>query len=223
MKVAVPRVVGATEVVAVEQLHQAGLVPKIQFQQSSQPKGTVLSQDPQEAANVTHGAKVTLVVAKSAKPETTSAPAPTTTAPAQPTTATVPDVTQQPEAAAVQAFGQAGILASLTFVPSNDVLGTVEAQAKASGASLPFHSHVQINLSTGPGQKQNEQVPNVIGQPLKQALAAINGARLRLLYLRFPVTSQSQAGKIVQQSPLGGGNAPQNAQVLVYLGTLQKQ
>jgi beta-lactam-binding protein with PASTA domain len=108
-------------------------------------------------------------------------------------------------------------------VPSNDELGTVEAQAKASGASLPFHSHVQINLSTGPGQKQNEQVPNVIGQPLKQALAAINGAHLRLLYLRFPVTSQSQAGKIVQQSPLGGGSAPQNAQVLVYLGTLQKQ
>jgi hypothetical protein len=41
---------------------------------------------------------------------------------------------------------------------------------------------------------------------------------LRLIYVRFPVTSQSQLGKIVQQSPLGGGKAPQNAQVLVFLG-----
>jgi len=41
--------------------------------------------------------------------------------------------------------------------------------------------------------------------------------------VKFPVTSQSQAGKVVQQSPLGGGKVPENAQVLVYLGALQKQ
>jgi beta-lactam-binding protein with PASTA domain len=32
------------------------------------------------------------------------------------------------------------------------------------------------------------------------------------------VSSQSQAGKIVQQSPLAGAHAPRNAQVIVYLG-----
>ena len=46
----------------------------------------------------------------------------------------------------------------------------------------------------------------------------MNGAHLRLIYVKFPVTSRSQAGKIVQQSPLAGGHAPQNAQVLVFLG-----
>ena len=66
--------------------------------------------------------------------------------------------------------------------------------------------------------KPKEQVPNVIGQPLQQALASINNANLRLLYLKFPVTSKSQAGKIVQQSPLAGAQAPRNAQVVVYLG-----
>jgi hypothetical protein len=50
----------------------------------------------------------------------------------------------------------------------------------------------------------------------------MQGAHLRLIYLRYPVTSQSQAGKIVQQSPLAGGQAPQNAQVLVFLGALEK-
>ena len=46
----------------------------------------------------------------------------------------------------------------------------------------------------------------------------MNGAHLRLIYVKFPVTSQTQAGKVVQQSPLAARTAPENAQVLVYLG-----
>jgi beta-lactam-binding protein with PASTA domain len=115
-------------------------------------------------------------------------------------------------------LNRGGILASLAFIPGSDPLGTVEGQAKPSGTSVPYHSHMQINVSRGPGDKPSEQVPNVIGQSLDQALASINGANLRLLYLKFPVTSRSQAGKIVQQTPLAGGQAPRNAQVVVYLG-----
>jgi hypothetical protein len=33
------------------------------------------------------------------------------------------------------------------------------------------------------------------------------------------VTSKTQAGKVVQQTPLSGGHAPGNAQVLVFLGS----
>ena len=156
--------------------------------------------------------------------QTTTAPTTTAAAPAQPlqpANATMPDVSSLQEAAAVQAMGKAGILASLTWVPSNDELGTVEAQAKSAGTTLPYHAHVQINLSTGPGQKPSEQVPNVVGKTLKDALATINGAHLRMLYLKLPVSDRSQAGKIVQQSPLGG-TAPQNAQMLVWLGAYGK-
>ena len=60
-------------------------------------------------------------------------------------------------------------------------------QGRGHDRALP--RHVQINLSTGPGQKPSETVPNVIGQTLQQALAAINGAHLRLIYLKYPVTS----------------------------------
>jgi hypothetical protein len=52
-------------------------------------------------------------------------------------------------------------------------------------------------------------------------LSSVNGAHLRLIFLKLPVTSKSQAGRIVEQSPGGGGQAPQNAQVLVYLGAFQ--
>lgn len=159
---------------------------------------------------------------KATAPTTTDAPTTTAAAPPEPTTATVPDVSQQSEAAAVQSLGQAGILASLAFVPAQDELGTVEAQAKQAGTTVPAQSHVQINVSTGPGQKASEQVPSVIGQTVKEAVTAINGAHLRLLYLRIPVTSPSQAWKVVQQSPLGGGTAPQNAQVVIYVGALKQ-
>jgi hypothetical protein len=75
----------------------------------------------------------------------------------------------------------------------------------------------------GPSDNPLTQVPNVIGRSLQDAVSALQGAHLRLIYLDFPVGSRTQAGKIVQQSPLAGGHAPQNAQVLVFLGALQRR
>ena len=241
-KVAVPRLIGMTKDAAMVRVAQLGLTPKVVYQATKKPKDTVVSQKPQEATELAKGKTVTLVVdstptVSTPKTQTTTTStttaarqtttAPTTTAaaapaqPVQPANATVPDVASRQEAAAVQAMNQAGILASLTWVPGSDELGTVEAQAKPAGTTVPYHSHVQINLSTGPGEKTSEQVPNVVGKTLKDALATINGAHLRMLYLRLPVSSRSQAGKIVQQSPLGG-TAPQNAQMLVWLGAYGK-
>lgn len=157
-------------------------------------------------------------------PAATTTPTTTTTtasAPPPPADATVPDVSDQKEAAAVQLLNQAGILASLFFVPGSEPLGMVKAVAKPAGTTVPYHSHVQINVSIGPGDKPTEQVPNVVGQTLQEALTSINGAQLRLIYVKLPVTSQSEAGKIVQQSPLGGGHAPQHAQIVVFLGAFR--
>jgi beta-lactam-binding protein with PASTA domain len=130
----------------------------------------------------------------------------------------MPDVSGQTEQAAVTSMIKSGILASLAFVPSDDPLGTVEQQAKPAGTKLPYHAHVQVNVSRGPGTKDDVAVPNAIGQTLMQAVATMNGAQLRLIYVKLQVTVKSQVGKIVQQSPLAGGKAPENAQVLVYLG-----
>jgi serine/threonine-protein kinase len=193
---------------------------------TSQPAGTVIDQAPKAGSKLAKGSTVTLSVVKapaaSTTPTTTAATttAPTTTAaaPAQPQSATVPDVQGQQESSAAQAFGQAGVLASLAFVPGSDSLGTVVSQAKPSGTTVPYHAHVQLNISRGPNNNPPEQVPNLIGRNLHDAVSALQGAHLRLIYLKFPVTSRAQAGKVVQQSPLAGGQAPQNAQVLVFLG-----
>jgi serine/threonine-protein kinase len=200
---------------------------------SNEPAGTVVDQAPKPGAKLAKGSSVTLSVAKAraaTSPTTTEAQttpqttSPTTTAaaqPAQPENATMPDVSQQTESAAAHAMSDAGILPSIAFVPGTDPLGTVLEQAKSSGTSVPYHSHVQINVSRGPGEKPDVQVPNVIGQTLDQAVGSLNGAKLRLIYVKYPVSARSKAGKILQQSPLGGGKAPQNAQVLVFVGALQ--
>jgi len=120
-------------------------------------------------------------------------------------------------------MNRAGILASIVFVPGDDPLGTVLQQAKPADATVPYHSHVQINVSKGPNASTDVTVPNAIGQTLREAVSTMNGAKLRLIFVRFPVTSDSQTGKVVQQTPLEGGKAPQNAQILVYLGARQRQ
>jgi beta-lactam-binding protein with PASTA domain len=243
-KVAVPRFIGLKEQDALVRAGQVGLQPKEVFQPSKAPKGTVISQRPQEGTELARNSQVTLVVdsnahktptttaqtttaattttATSTAPATTTTPPTTTaTAPPQPTTTTVPNVSGQTEAQAASALANAGILASVVFVPGTDVLGTVEQQAKPAGTTVPFHSHMQINISRGPNNNPNATVPNVIGQTLQQAVATLNGAHLRLLYVKYPVTSRAQAGKVVQQTPLNGNQAPQNAQVIVYLGAFK--
>jgi beta-lactam-binding protein with PASTA domain len=222
-KVAVPHFVGMKEADALVRIGQAGLQPKEVFKTQATSPGIVLSQAPQAASSVARGSVVTLVVARTPAlttmaATTTASTTTTTAATPQPATATMPDVSGQKEAAAVQALNQAGILASLVFVPGSDLLGTVEQQAKPAGTTVPYHSHVQINLSKGPSATTDESVPDVIGQTLPQAVSSLNGAHLRLIYLKLPLSSKTRAGKIVQQSPLAAAHAPQNAQVLVYLG-----
>jgi beta-lactam-binding protein with PASTA domain len=234
-KVAVPDLTGKSFADAQAALDKLGVASKATQVASSKPAGTVLDQTPKPGATVKKGSTVTLSVARATSTEgtttttaststststtsSTSTPTTTAAAPATPQNATVPDVANQTEAAAVQSLNRAGILASLFFVPSDDPLGTVEQQAKPSGTTVPYGSHMQINVSTGPGDKPKVTVPSVVGKSLQDALASLNAAHLRLIFVKVPVTSRAQAGKVVQQSPLGGGQAPQNAQVAVFLG-----
>ncbi len=144
---------------------------------SAAPPGSIVDQAPKGGGRLPRGSTVTLSVATA--PSTTTAAATTTTttptttaasttapkaAAPSPQSATVPDVQGEKEASAVQRLGQAGILASLAFVPGSDPLGTVLQQAKPSGTVVPYHAHVQINISRGPADNSLEQVPNVIGK-----------------------------------------------------------
>jgi beta-lactam-binding protein with PASTA domain len=204
---------------------------------STKQPGMVVEMLPKAGSQVAKGSVITLSVAAGA-PSTATAGATTTepttstttgattnssttSSPPTPANATMPDVSGQTEQAAVTELSKAGVLPSLVFVPAKDPLGTVEQQAKPANTTLPYHSHVQINLSRGPGEKPDAVIPNVVGSTLTDAVGALNAAHLRLIYVRYPVTTRTQVGKVVQQSPLGGNHAPENAQVLVFLGAIK--
>ncbi len=145
----------------------------------------------------------------------TTTATPATAAPAQ-----VPSASG-PVQGAAQALAAAGFRVSIAYVPGTAALGTVTAQQPAAGTTAPTGSHVTVNLSSGPGQSTPETVPDVVGKTIPEAVAAFNQAGLRLIFLRSPVTTKAEAGKIIEQSPAAGASAPKNAQILVYMGAYQ--
>ena len=122
------------------------------------------------------------------------------------------------EAAAVQALGQAGILASLAFIPGSDPLGTVVAQAKSSGRTVPYHSHVQINISTRP-ERQPER-PGAEHRRADTAGRRLDGAGREAPadLPQVPGHFTSAGGEDRAAVAALGRTAPQNAQILVFLG-----
>ena len=225
--VSVPRVIGLTERQALGRLTGAGFASKVIVEQSTEPAGTVVSQSPAGAVQVAKGATVQILVSRPATSETATTAAtttaaettsPTTTeAPPTPRTAQVPDVSGATEAGAAHTLVDAGVRPSFVFVPSGQALGTVVGQAKQSGATVPYDAHMQVNLSQGPNMQTEVAVPSVIGKTLTDSVSTLNAAGLRLIYVKEPVRSRAQAGKVVQQSPGEGARVPRNAQVLVFV------
>ena len=108
------------------------------------------------------------------------------------------------------------------YVAAPDPLESVVAQTPAGGQTAKARSHVTVNVSDGVGDRQPQTVPDVIGQTLDQAVQTLNASELRLIFVKVPVTTRAQVGKVVEQTPLAAATVPTNAQVLVYLGVLRQ-
>jgi serine/threonine-protein kinase len=230
----VPKLVGLSEQAALTQLTSAGLIPKLVRRTTGPVDDLVVAQRPALSQKVARGSEVMILVdrsqlaapgSKTKQKVVPTAPATsgatTVATPPAPPQSTVPDLSGKSEVQAVDALDQAGLLPSIVFVPAQDPLGTFEAQSQSAGTTLPASAHVQINLSEGPNASVRETIPNVVGQTLTGAVGALNGSHLRLIYIKRPVQSRADVGKVIQQTPLSGGQAPQNAQILVFLGVLK--
>jgi len=132
--IAVPKVVGLQRDAAEAQLQELGLTSKVVEQETTQPPGTVMKQDPPTGTRVDKGAAVTLTVAKE-RPK-------------------VPDVTTNhpTEEEATATLEQAGFKVQVLTRPDPANLDRVSDQNPAAGTPRSSGATVTIFLgSNGPG------------------------------------------------------------------------
>jgi PASTA domain len=157
---------------------------------------------------------------------TATAPATTASATTAPVTtehqtttqarATVPNVSGDLQSA-LQAVRNAGFSATVHYVPSAEPRGTVVAQSPTGGSTAPTSAQVTINVSSGQ-HTEGVNVPSTLGMTIPQAVSTVQSAGLHLVMLRRAVTDQSEAGKVVAQTPAAGQQAPKNSRIVVYMG-----
>jgi beta-lactam-binding protein with PASTA domain len=124
--------------------------------------------------------------------------------------ATVPQIPQTYTFAQAQAALQAvGLTAtqnnqSSPTVPSGDVISTTPA----SGAQAPYGSAVTVNVSTGP---PTTQVPNVEGDSVQQATAALQNAGLSVSGV-----SGDPSHNVVGTQPSVGSTVPTGSSIQLF-------
>jgi eukaryotic-like serine/threonine-protein kinase len=115
---------------------------------------------------------------------------------------TVPNVVGSTVSQATQTLQNEHLtVGSSTVKASNTTKGDVLSTDPKSGASVSKNSAVNLVVSGGPNIP-TVAVPNVKGQQLTQAIAALQGANLG--YTIKDVTSNQAVGTVLTQDPVGG-------------------
>jgi serine/threonine-protein kinase len=227
----VPDTVGQSEADALSLLKAAGFDPDVQRVPSNEPAGTVVAQKPRAGEKAASGTHVLLNVSSGPKGSSTPAttapaattPAKTTTAqttrPAQPANVTVPDVERKTLQQAVLALRQAGMYADVRYVPSEESAGTVVGQAKDSGSTAKRGDHVLVTVSQGNDPNAvTATLPNVEGQAEQAAGSRLRSAGFVPLVGCLAPANPAQVGKVVDEQPGAGTQAPKGVQILIYVG-----
>jgi beta-lactam-binding protein with PASTA domain len=208
VQVAVPNVVGLTQVAATNAITNAGLVVGNVTQASSNTvaAGSVISENPVAGTLVNGGSSVDLVIS---------------TGPAQ---VQVPNVVGLTQAAATTAITNAGlVLGTVSQASSNTVAaGNVISESPVAGTSVNLGSSVNIVVSTGPAQVQ---VPNVVGLTQAAATTAITNAGLVLGTVSQASSNTVAAGNVISESPVAGTsvNVGSSVNIVVSTGPAQVQ
>jgi serine/threonine-protein kinase len=159
----------------------------------------------------------------------TTAPTATTPArpvqPGQPATATVPDVQGKTLQQARLALRKAGIVMAIRYVPSDQSVGTVVAQAKQPGTTAKRNAHMLVTVSQGGSGGTSAAtlatVPNVVGTDEQTAQTRVQQAGFSPVAEDSPTSDSSQDGRVVDEQPAPGAQAPKGSQIIIYVGRVQ--
>jgi len=136
----VPYVVGERQALAVKTISSALFSPVVQTTASTQPAGTVVSQDPSGGSKAPLGSSVVIFVSTGKAPQPSPKPSPS------PKQGTVPGVVGLSQAAAAGALRSAGFGVAVTFkvVHGQKKNGIVLGQTPGGGSKAPPGSTVTI-------------------------------------------------------------------------------
>jgi serine/threonine-protein kinase len=125
----------------------------------------------------------------------------------------VPDVVGLPQAVAVQTLQDDGLhVGHITSQENQKSAGTVLSTDPGAGTSVAKSSTVDLVISAGP-HVPIVTVPPVKGQPITQAIQALNAVGLS--YTVHNVSSTQAVGTVLDQSPAGGSRVKQTTRVVL--------
>lgn len=213
--VTVPDVLGQQRDTAVAAIRGAGLKPTAFVVPSTQKQGVVVAQNPQAGKRIAGGSTVRLNVSNGSSGSAAPPPPPSSTAPA---TVDVPDVTGQGQAAAQKQLTSSGLKAGVVYVKSDQPQGTVVSQSPSSGGAVKRGTRVQLNVALGSKPGTLKGVPDVRNLDPAAARSKLSAAGFVVQTLHQPVTDPAQVGKVVDEQPAGGRNAPAGSVITIYVG-----
>jgi beta-lactam-binding protein with PASTA domain len=223
--VAVPDLVGKSTQEADAALKQAGLTGTVAQVPSSQPKGTIVAQNPPAGSKVASGTAVRVNVSKGQGAQTTTTTG-TTTSTQPTTTATTPSSSSLPAAPpqgsgndyrgmqleqAVQKIAQGRQQAIVQYVSSTKPMGIVVSNGTSG-------SKMRLSVSGGPKPGQPKSLPDVTGEDAAQAQSDLQSAGFTVIQVPWPVSDQSTDGTVVYETPTGSGQLPRGLTIVVYVG-----
>jgi eukaryotic-like serine/threonine-protein kinase len=134
----------------------------------------------------------------------------------------VPDVVGRTADEAGSILRDAGLEARQVEVPSTEPQGNVVAQSPAAGSQVAQGSAVRINVSTGEGAEQPEdvEVPDVVGAAEAEAVSQLEEAGFTVRIRREDVTDETQDGVVLEQDPEANTTAPRDSEVAITVGQL---
>ncbi|MFF4562502.1 Stk1 family PASTA domain-containing Ser/Thr kinase [Streptomyces sp. NPDC001435] len=201
-KVTVPSVIGLSLDEAKSKLEGDDYKFKVdtETRESTEDPGTVLEQNPVDGKQVQKGSTITLTIAKAAQKST------------------VPDVTGQTCDAAKAQMTANNLTGNCVEVDTSDPnqVGKVISTNPQAGQQVDKNSTVQIQV--GKAQQQQTQVPNVVGQTVKNAKKILqqNGFN----NIQFAAGSSQDDNAFVSQQDPGAGTAADPNSTTITLTTV---
>lgn len=193
---------GSSVVEAVQQLERMGIKVRIEEQESSLPKGTVLAQSPQPGVSLRADKIAVLHISRGTERQS------------------VPDLRGLPLNQAVSRIQSIGFtVGDVQRLSHEKPAGTLIAQSPAFPASVPPGSRIDLLVSLGPAAGGNQiVVPDLLQRDEATAVQLAKESGLRPTVTK--VFSQgSLQGRVVSMEPRAGARVARNAFVTLKIAS----